>query len=372
MAYGDLLVLDLPTVSVTPSVQAYTQWNEALQDLADVVSAKVLPSNITWNADLNLKPAATAYGVTGAQRVQFDALAGLLSAATYPATLYSFGGNLYYNDASSNQIQITTGGAVAAAAGNVTGASYGTGGKEVNWDDANATYRMRSGSTTDAYASVSMNDALLNDGSGNFLRIGAPAMAGDYTMTLPAAVPATSNSVLAMATSGAVTATANPTVTTLTTTGIVTAGGAITSSSTVTATNFILSGGVPSKTLWIPGCAFQTNAEGLTTSIGTAGFTTSGVASLYAPIGLLVGHVITAVTFWVTNASGAPHTYTLESYNTVTGVSAVLATVSDSTSGYHGSALAGLPDTMFDDIAYVLRATRIAADVLHAVEIVYT
>ncbi len=375
MSYGDLLTLTLPTVSVTPSVSAYTLWNEAFQDLADVVSAKVLPNNITWNADLNLKPAAVSYGITGAQRVQFDALAAQLSSATYPATLFSYNGELYYNDAASNSIQITSAGAVTAAAGNITGASYGTSGKEVNWDDANATYRMRSGSATDNYASVSMNDALLNDGSGNFIRIGSPALAADYTLTLPNAVPASNNTLLTMATTGTVTNTGTPTVTSLTTTGAITAGTTITAGSnqdiTVSGTGEYNHGNRLLNISALAGVGDSFSVPVFSAALGTV--TLQASEDFMIPIPLLVGDTIDQINFLLDPAGGGTKTMALRSVAASGAVTTHETTTSTSTgTGAYGLTVSPAVTVGSSQMVYAYFEAGTNGDQIFGIEVRYS
>lgn len=191
MAYGSPVGVTLPTVGVTLDAPAEQSIIDFLNAVDTVLSAKVTPSGIDVNGDLSFRSGVTAYAATDLLKVNFTSQASALNAGTNPVAAYAVGGNLFFNDASGNQIQMTSGGAVnVSSTGGITGAGYGTGGVEVNWDSVNVKYRMRSGAAADAYADVECDDVRFNDGSGNFLTLTTPAMAADYTVTFPAAVPA--------------------------------------------------------------------------------------------------------------------------------------------------------------------------------------
>lgn len=205
MAYGDTLTLSLPTVGVTPAVDAYELWNEALEALAAVVSGSITPSSIVINANIDFKPGATSYAPVDVNRVAYDALGSLLSAATYPRSTFVYGGELYFNDGSGNQVQITDGGSIVGTPGSITGTGYGTP-VEVNWAAGAADYHMYADSSASPalYADVNMADCLLSDGSSNFLRLSAGTMASDYTLTFPDAVPGANNTILQASVSGSI------------------------------------------------------------------------------------------------------------------------------------------------------------------------
>lgn len=232
MAYGDIISDNIPGVLVTPGPDFATDINELLADILACIQSKVTPAGFSMTSDLTFRSAdgTTYYAPTNLHRASFYSQGSLLSAATYPTAVYVKSGELYYNDSAGNQVQVTSAGFVNAAPGNITGTNYGTGGKEVNWDDANLTYRMRSGTATDDYADVSMDDLLLNDGSGNFARVTAGAMAADLTFTLPVSAPGTDNAVITCSTAGVLAASVNPTLDGLTSTALITAQAGVTAS----------------------------------------------------------------------------------------------------------------------------------------------
>lgn len=233
MTYGTEMNLTVPTIDgVATEAEAAPLINECLLALIARLETKVTPAGMDITSDLSMASGGVSYGLDDAKRVGLAAESAAISAATYPGTLYRVGSNLYYNDGSGNQVQITAGGAVnVSTTGGITGTNYGVTGKEVNWDDVNSRYRMRSGTGTNDYADVSLSDVLFSDGSSNFVRLQAPAIAADYTLSLPLALPG-STQVLTVSSAGQI----SPATT-------VTTFNTITASNTITAGNFNVGSG---------------------------------------------------------------------------------------------------------------------------------
>lgn len=206
MTYGNPIGISLPVVGVTADAAGEQLILDFLAAIDTVLSAKVTPAGLDINANLSFRSGVTAYAATDLLKANFSSQSSPLNAGLHPVAAYASGGDLYYNDGSGNQIQMTAAGAVnVSSAGGITGAGYGTGGVEVNWDSGNSKYRMRSGTATDAFGDVECDDVRLNDGSTNFVTLTAGSMAADYTMTLPTAVPA-AQSLVQMDASGVLTA----------------------------------------------------------------------------------------------------------------------------------------------------------------------
>jgi hypothetical protein len=205
--YGTPLGLTLPTIDgVAKESAAAPLINTALSAIIARLEGKVGAADLDINADVSFKSGAVYSGAKDLHRAAFQSQTSAITAVSNPNTVYVLSGNLHYIDGSGNLVQITSGGAVnVSTTGGITGAGYGTSGVEVNWDSVNNRYRMRSGAAADAYADVVLSDVLFNDGSGNFARLQAAAMGADYTMTLPAALPA-AQSMLQLTAAGQVTA----------------------------------------------------------------------------------------------------------------------------------------------------------------------
>lgn len=335
MPYGSALGVSAPTVSVTVGPTYATQVNAYLAALKTIVEAKVTPSGFNMTSDLSFLGGATFYSATDLLTTSYEVQTSALSASTYPAALYfaGAGGDLYVNDSSGNQVQITASGILnVSSSGGITGSGYGSGGVAINWSSGNVAYRMFSGTGT--YADVVCDDLLLNDGDTNFISVVSPALAADYTITLPAAVPA-SSSVMVMSSAGTVSASPSGNLATSGTvaTGALTVTGAATVSTTlgvtglITATagltaaanQHITTSGTSeykhgSRLRYFTGLGFRENIVGsnavLDTSVGSIQ-NASGTAQTYTcPINqLIAGDRITSLIFYVFGgASGGTRT----------------------------------------------------------------
>lgn len=142
------------------------------------------------------------FGASDLQRLSLDTQITPLSGVTYPTSLYASGVDLYYNDGSGNQIQITSSGQVNTATGNITGlvapatASYLSGPQKFLW---------QANSGTSLPASMDAGSVIIREqvAAGFGITVAAPAgLASGYTLTLPAAAPLTTNALLLTNTSG--------------------------------------------------------------------------------------------------------------------------------------------------------------------------
>lgn len=326
MSYGNDLGITLPTVSITLGPAWATALNAALTSLIGVLETRVTTPGLDINADLSFRSGGSSYRAKDVKAVSFTNQTSALSAGDYAVTLFSSDadGNLYYNDNAGRQVQVTLNGAVnVSTAGGITGAGYGSGSVEVNWDGTD-TYHMRLGSAADAFASVKVNDVKLNDGSGNTITVGAPSVASDYTLTLPTAVPAAINAVVAADMSGNLSFTSTPTVGTLTTTGAVTAVTlAVSSTSALSGTltmavdkDIVLSGTGKivhgTRTLVLPGMAFKPTTNVAYTVTGSGQLTGSSAADWICYLPLPAGTRITHMTWYVNQSGGVGGTRTFD------------------------------------------------------------
>lgn len=309
MGYGIEHTATLPTVGVTPR----STWAELLVDAIDEVrttlDAKVTPAGLDINDDLSLRSGATFSGLVDVAYVSLHLQASLLAADDYPGVVYKGpDGELYYNDDANNQVQLSSGGSVAAAAGNISGTGYGSSGVEIAWVTADSAYEFRSGAGADDFADGKFDDVYLNDGSGNNLRLAAPSMGSDYSLTFPAAVPA-STSLLTMDSGGALAVTRDPSIDTLTATTI-TASGLISANAGLTAavdTNITVSGTGKlkhgSRSLNVG--PLLGNGSGFTIDEDEVVFS-SAAGEIVVPIPLVVGWTVTDVSvYWEPAGTGS-------------------------------------------------------------------
>lgn len=204
MSYGQTLNSTLPAIGESGPGYA-TKINAFLEELQDIVEAKVTPSGITVNSDLSFSSGGANYLATELKATSFADQASPLSGGSYPLSLYFADGELYCNDGSGNQVQLTASGLLnAGAVGGITGSGYGADGKTLRWVDASNLYEFKDGSGTDDYADIIASGVRLADGSSNYVALAASSgMSGNYTLTFPAAAPG-STQIAQVASSGAV------------------------------------------------------------------------------------------------------------------------------------------------------------------------
>lgn len=296
MAYGQPHVETIPTVSVTEGEEFATMVNAVLTEMRATLDAKVTPAGIDINADLSMRSGGTRYGLTNTHRVSLYQQPSNLAAATYPAALYaSSAGELYFNDASGNQVALTNAGSIAGSPGSITGAGYGSGGVAVDWDSGAGDYHFYSAAAT--YADIKAGNVLLNDADTNFIRLDAPALAADYTLIFPNALPA-STSLLSSTSGGQLAFTRDPTLDTLTLTGTSSFGGKAT---------FSVEYAHPQRTQQVTALEMRVDSSvGALVLTGTdPHIDMSGAGSVYIPVTVNEGERLEQVVVWITASAGA-------------------------------------------------------------------
>lgn len=179
--------LPIPSVSVTDGPQYATDNNSCftLIDAHDHTSGNgvpITPSGISINADLPYN----GYSLTLVKKVGLSSQSAAITGTNF---LSNVGGNLYFNDGSGNQIPITSAGGVAGSPGSIgslaapASATYSAGSKLFTWlADSAKSAAMDNGAVTIRETNVaSAKGVTIASASG---------LAADYQLTLPAAVPA--------------------------------------------------------------------------------------------------------------------------------------------------------------------------------------
>lgn len=437
---GQPLTLTLPS-NGDPFATAAPQVVEAIEALEVELERKVVPADMSMSADLSFLVAATNYRVTDLLASSYVLNSSALSAATCPRSVYFTGtdGDAYVNDGAGRQIQLTANGVVNnAASGNITSTgspAYGASSVELRWDGADLEYEMRAGAGADAYADVRLDDVLFNDGSGNFIRLGSPALSSDYTITLPAAVPA-STSVVQMSSGGVISASPSGPISTtgtvatgdLTVTGVAAVSGAIMASTLDTsglitglgmvigasgftcstngsiANNLTVGGDIVcesltletnehvtisgtgrykhgDQTMVIPAPAFQpgTITDGATVYILTSSLDYSwkvqgGNGTLYAPIILPTGARLKSVVLsYLGGGNAGTRELIVASVATTTGTITTIDSVTgtSSTVTNHNLTTASLATTLVSTSQYILDASLIQDDRLRSALVTY-
>jgi hypothetical protein len=217
-----------PVPGVDTQAVGAAKLDTILDSIESTLSAKVTPSGMDVNSTLSMRSGSTYSGLTDAHRLGLHP-AATISAATYPAALYSnTAGELYYNDNAGNQVQMTDVGFVKAAAGNIgsTGSpAYSTSSVQILWNAASGYHFY---GDLGVYSKVWCDTLEVTD-SGYSVSIFAPVLATDWDLTLPAAPPA-STSVVLMDAGGVLSLTRALSVDTVATSGLITAGAGLTAS----------------------------------------------------------------------------------------------------------------------------------------------
>lgn len=195
--------LILPTVSSTPGPTYATEQNTAMEviDAHDHTSGngvQVPTAGIGIDADLTFSD----YNATNVNSVRFYNNSTALAGGSDLGCVYEAGGNLYFNDASGVQIQLTAGGALNAASIGGIGGDYSTSTASEYYSSVTKTFYFTQ--DTNKPAHISGGNVVIAEAvtSPNTITLQSPtSLAASYTVTMPTAVPA-STLPLAMSSSG--------------------------------------------------------------------------------------------------------------------------------------------------------------------------
>lgn len=186
-----LMNLVLPVVGS----QVGPTWATNLNTAFDVIDthdhttgkgSKIPISGLNINADLNLSDK----GVYNVGYSRHTNLTSPLSAVTYPTTINTAAGELYYNDAAGNQIQLTSMGGINLASLGTIGGDYSTSTASLAYASISSLFTFTS--SAGVYAKINTGDLKIYErvSSGKSVEIKTiTGLGADYTLTLPAAVP---------------------------------------------------------------------------------------------------------------------------------------------------------------------------------------
>ncbi len=243
MSTTPYMSLLLPDVSTTLGPEWATELNDAFTtvDEHDHTSGKgvlVPTAGLNINADLSFN----GYNSTSLRSVRLATNAAPLALVTDLGCLYRSGVDLWFNDGSGNQIQLTASGALNAASIGGIGGDYSTSTASVAYSDSTKTFTFLQ--DTNKYALMAMGTILLgrtdNTSSAVITIKASTSLVSGWTLTLPIAPPA-STMFVAIDSSGNLSFT--NTLTALTLTGDLTVGGTADFNGTVnlgTAVNYEL------------------------------------------------------------------------------------------------------------------------------------
>lgn len=183
--------LVLPTVSGTPGPDWASELNTCLQtiDAHDHTAAKgvkVPVAGLNINADLSM----VGYNLTTMRSVRLQDNGTAITGASDLNVLHCAGGNLYYRDGSGNQIQLTVGGALNASSVGGFGGDYATSTASAFYTTASKTFTFWQSANTPAILDCGTIKLRKVAASGYGISLtAASGISGDYTLTLPAALP---------------------------------------------------------------------------------------------------------------------------------------------------------------------------------------
>jgi len=217
--------LTLPTVGVTVGptyatleVSALTQIDSHNHTSGQGPLIPTAALNI--NGDLGFN----GYNVSLLRAVRLTSQASPLALAGDVTCLYASGGNLYYNNGTGTQVQLTAGAALNAASIGAIGGDYATSSASVFYTSVASKFTFTSNTNTAAYMDTGPITLRQVVASANGVTITPPAgLSANYQLTLPSGLPATTN-VMTLDSSGNVGYTTAPTLTAATITGAVTVG----------------------------------------------------------------------------------------------------------------------------------------------------
>lgn len=181
------MAMPVPVVGTDPGPQYATDLNTCLSiiDAHDHTAGNgvaITPSGLNINADLTFQ---TTSSITNIKKVGFTSQGSALTGTSF---LSFVGGNLYVNDSSGNQIPITSAGGVAGSPGSIgsltspASATYTAGSKLFTWSaDSGKAAAMDNGAVTIRETNIASAKGVTIASAGS--------LAADYQLTLPAALP---------------------------------------------------------------------------------------------------------------------------------------------------------------------------------------
>lgn len=311
-----VFVIPTPGPGGTPGPLWAQQVNTALQtiDAHDHTPGKGLPitiGSLVVNQDLNF----LSFGITNLQSATFTSIGAPLTGNNIISVV---NGELFYNDGSGNQIQLTSGGGLNAASIGGIGGDYVGSGASVFYTLSTLTFSFTSSSGVPA--AINIGNLLLTSANGtNTVTITNPNSGSSYTLSLPDALPA-STAFANISSAGAVNTWLRDT------TSLEVVGSTLGVRNVIWERVFTANGayrvgnGVDGSTV-IPYNAQIINAYAASDTVGTAGTTEIDIQVQTAPGGAWNSIFSTTPKFTSTSASGA-YTQVVPSPPAQTGVTA--------------------------------------------------
>ena len=186
-----LMNLTLPVVgpSGQPGPTYATNLNEALEavdshDHSSGKGSRITQDGMSFTDSLDLNSNA----IINALSAQFDSQSAALTTAN---AIYVVDGDLYYNNASGTQIQLTAAGTINVASLGTIGGDFSTSSATVTYTAATKLFLFKQDGTKTADMAFGSIFLYENIASANYVKIkSAASLAANIDITLPAALPA--------------------------------------------------------------------------------------------------------------------------------------------------------------------------------------
>ncbi len=189
--------LILPTVGQEPGPNWALDLNSSLSlvdqhNHASGSGVQITPAGININVDLPF----SGNNATGLKSARFDVQGSPLSGGLDIGCIYVSGQDLYYNDTLGNQVQLTASGAVNGTPGSIGNLIAPA---AVTYVPANQTFVFESNQTNATPAALDGGPVLIRNitAASNYIRLQAnPVLPGNYSLTLPSSLPASTSVLL--------------------------------------------------------------------------------------------------------------------------------------------------------------------------------
>ena len=181
--------MPVPVVGVDPGPDYATDVNQCItildaHDHSAGYGVQITPAGLNINADLSMQ----SNDLILIRSTRWDAQGAALSDPSDLGCAYVNGVDLYFNDMNGNQIQITSGGAVAGTPGSISGLVSPA---SASYVGGSGTFVWKSTATTPANLDCAAITIREQVASPNGITIESPSSLGaNYTMVLPTALPA--------------------------------------------------------------------------------------------------------------------------------------------------------------------------------------
>jgi hypothetical protein len=194
--------LPVPAVGTEPGPEYALDINNCMSliDQHDHTSGRgvpITPDAISITGDLSFDE----NNATDVRSVRFDSQPAALAEPTDLDCIYVVDGDLYYNDGDGNDIRLTQNGAIVGTPGSIAGLVAPA---SASYNPLSSTFIWQSNTNTPAIMDCGpvIIRELVASGFGITLEANA-SIAANYTLTLPAAAPATNNALTLTSSSGA-------------------------------------------------------------------------------------------------------------------------------------------------------------------------